>query len=57
MIAKDAQFKSGRHLYNRGWLGLIPLIGGFVGQDIFKHFLELAYFMGYYLANSIKLEA
>ena len=22
---------SGRHLYRRGWLGLIPLVGGFVG--------------------------
>jgi hypothetical protein len=22
---------SGKHLYNRGWFGLIPLIGGFVG--------------------------
>ena len=22
---------TGRHLYKRGWLGLIPLIGGFVG--------------------------
>jgi len=31
MISRDAHFKSGRHLYNRGWLGLIPLIGGFVG--------------------------
>jgi len=25
------QLKSGRHLYGRGWLGLIPLVGGFVG--------------------------
>lgn len=23
--------KSGKHLYGRGWLGLIPLVGGFVG--------------------------
>jgi len=23
--------KTGRHLYGRGWLGLIPLVGGFVG--------------------------
>ena len=27
----DTDKKSGRHLYGRGWLGLIPLIGGFVG--------------------------
>lgn len=25
------QSKSAKHLYKRGWLGLIPLIGGFVG--------------------------
>jgi hypothetical protein len=23
--------KSGKHLYGRGWFGLIPLVGGFVG--------------------------
>jgi hypothetical protein len=25
---------SGRHLYGRGWLGLIPLVGGFVGLGL-----------------------
>lgn len=27
-------FKSARHLYARGWLGLIPLVGGFVGLGL-----------------------
>jgi Type II secretion system (T2SS), protein G len=31
MTSKEAQCKSGRHLYSRGWFGLIPLVGGFVG--------------------------
>ena len=26
-----ANTKSAKHLYGRGWLGLIPLVGGFVG--------------------------
>ena len=26
--------KSGRRLYGRGWLGLIPLVGGFVGLGL-----------------------
>jgi hypothetical protein len=26
--------QTGKHLYNRGWLGLIPLIGGFVGLGL-----------------------
>jgi hypothetical protein len=25
------KFNPGKHLYGRGWLGLIPLVGGFVG--------------------------
>lgn len=28
------QSKSAKHLYGRGWLGLIPLIGGFVGLGL-----------------------
>jgi hypothetical protein len=31
MPINDGEFKTGRHLYRRGWLGLIPLVGGFVG--------------------------
>ena len=26
--------KTGKHLYGRGWLGLIPLVGGFVGLGL-----------------------
>lgn len=29
-----ANIKSGKHLYGRGWLGLIPLFGGFVGLGL-----------------------
>lgn len=30
----ETEKKSARHLYGRGWLGLIPLIGGFVGLGL-----------------------
>jgi hypothetical protein len=32
----DRKVKSARHLYGRGWFGLIPLIGGLIGPGLIQ---------------------